>query len=279
MRHWTVRQALLEKKAFTLIELLAVIAVIALLAALLLPTLAKAKAKAREIRCTANHRQLALSWVMYASDNSEWLARNGYIGANGQLQKPMWVQGYYNHGSSPFDSTNTALITDPRFAQFAPYLERGCIAVYHCPSDRTGVEIDGKTYPRARSVAMNSSLGWIPVPPSSASFVPDFFFLKSNELSSPSRVLLITDVRNLSICWPFFGILTTAESFHMLPGSYHERGTVASFCDGHVEKKRWWDPRTFNPAPVPASWWHNHYYLSQNNEDLKWLQKRSGRPE
>src|SRR5579883_3449855 len=94
------------KKAFTLIELLIVIAIIVILAAVLFPVFAQARAKAKQTVCASNSRQLATALLIYAQDfdeNTVILWRNF-----SQPSYPGWAQRLF------------------------PYVNNN--AVFHCPA-------------------------------------------------------------------------------------------------------------------------------------------------
>lgn len=82
-------------RAFTLIELLMVIAIISILASLLLPSLSRAKAQAQRIQCVSNQKQVYLGFAMWADDNNQrypWQVSVGDGGTKGIAQT--WAHFY-----------------------------------------------------------------------------------------------------------------------------------------------------------------------------------------
>ena len=257
--------------AFTLIELLVVIAIIAILVAMLLPSLVSAKRSAQRAGCLNNLRQLNIAWNLYSGDHAEAIPLNGYGTPDELAEQRLWVLGGAHLELPAF--TNRAYLIDRRYASFAPYI--GSAASYRCPSDRTRVEIGGRQFPKVRSYALNVFMNGA-VPDLRLHFGRGTLFAKAADVAAagPSELLTFVDVAPGNICHSAFIVHNgpfTGLFYHLPSFSHGVRGALA-FADGHVDTRRWVDPRT--QAEATAEWIPDHWTLYHNSSrDLKWLQE------
>jgi prepilin-type N-terminal cleavage/methylation domain-containing protein/prepilin-type processing-associated H-X9-DG protein len=267
------------RRAFSLVELLVVVAIIAILASMLLTSLSRAKETARRIKCTNNLRQLAITWQLYADDHEDRLVPNGAGSAADLEGRRLWVVGNTHQDVPAF--TNREYLLNPKYAAFADYLKTA--EIYKCPSDHLKVPIGGKEHPTTRSYALNGYLAWEEAQTQASLLSPNFYvFQKGSELSagSPSSILQFVDTAPGNICHSAFVIYLDHGLdglYYHLPSVQHGGGGTASFADGHVDFHEWRDPDTTKTAR--DKWIPNHFTIQvPRNQDLRWLKERASSP-
>ncbi len=267
------------RRGFTLIELLVVIAIIAILAAMLLPALSKAKAKAQGIKCMNNTKQLTLGWIMFQGDNQDQLMPIGSA-IDQTLNYMDW--GAVPNSVGGYKETDTLGLTGPTPAM-ASYVRS--VGVYKCPSDN--YQSPQNPGPRTRSVSMDGALTGKPT------FVNQngrtyFQAMKAGDLNVPGpvNIFVFLDEHADSIDDLQFmldpGYAPDQEHWRNLPASYHNGCGSFSFADGHSEIHKWMvrggvvstiQPISYVNYPQSSSSPWGSKTLS-NDRDYEWLEDR-----
>ncbi len=257
---------------FTLIELLVVIAIIAVLASLLLPAVGRAKQRAQLAQCVSNFRQLQVAWQMYASDHDDyavspppgigWAEFKVSVAAG--WDKPAWTQGRLSYEPNNFDNFDIGNLVKPECSAFGDYITTA--GVYRCPGDRSTALWQGQPKLRVRSY----NYSW------------EFSHLSSGRrygvrvdtVRNPSKTFTFIEQHEDSLEHAAFFLPTeTAYGlFADIPGGRHGRTSAVGFVDGHVESKKWSDPRTIPPILGTYQKYSPGDFV--NNPDLAWLSER-----
>ncbi len=249
---------------FTLIELLVVIAIIAILAAMLLPALARAKAKAQRINCISNLKQVATACKLYIDDNSGKIP-SAYPTFGGFMSS--WCGGNAETGGLPGGYVYGG--ADPTGIQGGtlwPYTK--ALKLYHCPADNRIADNPGVTPPQykgqpiLRSISMNSYMAgrsfganpdWVATSPNAAMDPKWPVYLKEIQITQPATTWLVLDEDPASINDAMF-LVDVGGSGRLLdlPSRLHGNGYGINFNDGHAEIYKLMDGASRNWTPTSA---------------------------
>jgi len=267
---------------FTLLELLVVIALIAALAALLLPTLNRARARAQGYQSVNNTRQLLLAWMLYSDDSSGRLVYNlgGPAGGKDPARKTNlnWVNNNLTWELDS-DNTNSATLAE---AALGPYASK-VTSIYRCPADRvlSRVQREAGWTQRVRSYSMNAMVGdagELTEAGFNANNPKYTQFFRITDIPMPAEIFVFVEEHPDSINDGYFLNQFYTKHWIDLPSSDHDGAAPFAFADGHAQLQRWVDATTRQPQlpdvvqfPVTVS--------STEITDLSWvLQHMSFRP-